>query len=104
MGHWSSTKGEMGPLVFPGAPFPLHWLWVTAAHQWFSGSAFDCVCHLMSPRIIPFSQLLNAFIIISPPSITSPCPLVKWAKCKCQEPSCVNRAGLRLNGENPGSY
>lgn len=40
----------------------------------------------------------------SPPSIASPCPLVEWAKRKCQEPSWVNRAGLRLNGENPGSH
>lgn len=54
--------------------------------------------------IIPFSWLLNAFIISSLPRITSPCPLVKWAQWKCQEPSWANRAGPWWNGENLRSY
>lgn len=49
--------------------------------------------HLAAPvspqalRIIPFAWFLNAVTIISPPSMTSSCPLAKWTKFKCQEPS-----------------
>ena len=104
MWHRCSVKIEERALPFPGAPFPWYWLWVTATHQWFSGSTLDCVCHLMSPKNHPTFMASECFIISSSLSTTSHCPLVKWAKRKCQEPSWVNRAGLRLNGENPGSY